>query len=146
MKTKAESLYACGDDPATNMLYFTLDSSRREPTCKRANIIMSAGSLVNDARISSECCDLANELMDVEQIVQRHIALIREIYAAELSENTTWRYVLEKIEDQTLEAKADLLSSFVVFQKRCIEPVFESWKRVDAEVKGYNQRFETFLF
>lgn len=142
----AQDFYRFEEDPTIKLLHFTLETSRHEPALKRAKILMEAGKFSNDANIHYGCYDLANELLDVEQIVQKYIALVLEAYAPELAENDTWRYLLERIEDQPLETKEELLGSMTMLEKRHVAGLDESWLNLRLEVTRFNHAFDTFLF
>ena len=143
---KAQNLYVYGEDPSASILYFTLDTSRHEPALKRVNIIMSAGKFSPDRRVQLECHSLACELMDVEQIVQRHIALVRDVFSAELANNKTFTYLLERIEDQPLEIKVELLGTLAAVEARFVSGLHDSWHQMFGEMSRFNHRFDTFLF
>jgi hypothetical protein len=131
------------EDGANSILHFALTTSRNEPPLKRADIIMMASGLDRDAAIKQECCALSNELMDVEQICQKYLADIRDSNAAFLVKDELAFYLLDRIEEQSLEAKLDL---FNVLAELGIETDHRKWAVVSDEVTRFEQRFENFLF
>jgi len=142
----AQNLYAYGEDPGQNLLYFILDTSRHEPALKRAAILMKAGPLHIEQSVGRECYDLANELLDVEQIVQKHVALVREIAAESFTDDALLSYVLERLENQPLETKLDVLGDTCVLEKGRDMRIHDSWCNLRKEINRFNQAFETFLF
>lgn len=143
---KAHELYALNDDGSTTLIYFILDSSRRESSLKRARYMMSASKLTNDERISSELFNLANDLQDVEKAVQSYVSVLRTAYPDNLGGNEALVYALNALEDQPIETKLDLLNALPVAGNLHDRLIREGFHQVDAEVRQYNLRFESFLF
>lgn len=138
--------YEFNEDTSIAPLYFILDSSRAEPALKRVSIIMSASKLAGEKPLKEDLYLLANELMDVEQIIQKYVADMRIVYADKISEDLNWAYLLERMEDEPLDIKIELLNSMVVFDQEYNEKLSKLWLASLKEVRQFRHRFETLLF
>lgn len=111
--------------------------------------MMSVCRLVTDETTRRECSDLAMELMDVAQIVQRYVASERAQLAKldDISDGLcALTYIFDRLEDQSLEVQVELLGGLAGVLPDAGRPPIGTWVNAADEVRRFNQRFELFLF
>lgn len=99
------------EDIQSNALLFVLQESEAELPLRRVEILLHTAPLCSEDALRSEIYDVACDLEDVEQEVQRLIGFLREKQAMEIRENRAYEFLLARIETCPTEAKLRLLDA-----------------------------------
>jgi hypothetical protein len=135
------------EDTQNEALLFVLQESEAELPLRRVNILLHACPLCGEKSLQDELYRIANELMDVDQEVQRLIGSLRERCAKEIGSNNAFEFLLSKIETAPVEAKIRLLDGAGLFHDAPGQADFTAeHMRCHERVNQWVQKYELLKF
>jgi uncharacterized protein Yka (UPF0111/DUF47 family) len=93
------------------VLYIALEASRELAPMARAQLIIDGAVLDYPKEITDELHDLANNLMDIDQLCYKALNEIRQKNASILAGNNLANFVLHQIESRSLLSRLPVLDS-----------------------------------
>jgi hypothetical protein len=135
------------EDTQNEALLFLLQECENELPLRRVRILLHARSLCSEEALGSELYDVACDLEDVEQEVQRLIGFLREKQAMEITENMAYEFFLARVETCPTETKLKLLDAAQHFENLPGATDFEKrYMQCYQRVNQWVQKYELLKF